>query len=179
LKKLLNIYFPENMKNYFLFFLTVCSLSVFGQSIEKNYYAKSFINQKAPEFHVTKWLTEEPKRDGKFVLIDFWATWCNPCRKAIPELNAFSKKFNDDLIIIGVSNEKEETVKKMKNPVIEYYSALDSTRKMERTLEIRGIPNVILIDPDGYVRWQGFPLLEGYELTEDVIKGIIEKYKKK
>lgn len=157
----------------------MASINLNAQVVEKNLYAKSFINQKAPDFYVTKWLTEEPKREGKFVLIDFWATWCGPCRKAIPELNNFSKEFKDDLVVIGISNEKEETVKKMVTPQIEYFSAIDSTEKMEKILEIRGIPHVILVDPDGYVRWQGYPLYPGFELTSDVIKEIIAKYKKK
>ena len=48
---------------------------------------------------------------------------------------------------------------------------------MYDTLEIQGIPHCILIDPDGIVRWEGYPILNGYELTSDVIKNIIEKYK--
>src|SRR4051812_13554317 len=62
---------------------------------DKRLWAKSVLNQKAPELVVEKWLTEKPDTKGKFVLIDFWATWCPPCRKAIPELNAFKKKFGD------------------------------------------------------------------------------------
>lgn len=159
--------------------LILCSLNLFSQENEKPLYAKSFLDSLAPEFHVTKWLSSEPEMNDKFILIDFWATWCGPCRKAIPELNKFSSTFKNDLVVIGISSEKEEVIKKMKTPVIEYYSAIDSTRQMEKILQIRGIPNVILVDPEGYVRWQGFPLLTGYELTEEVIKGIIDKYKKK
>lgn len=153
-------------------------MSVFGQQTEKNYYAKKIIDQKAPEFHVTKWLTDEPDRKGKFVLIDFWATWCSPCRKAIPELNAYSEKFKENLVVIGISGEKEDVVRKMHTPKITYYSAIDTTRQMEKVIEVKGIPHVILIDPDGIVRWQGFPLLPGYELTDTIINDIISKYKK-
>lgn len=155
------------------------ALEGFSQQVEKNLYAKSFINQKAPEFYVTKWLTTKPEMKDKFLLIDFWATWCNPCRKAIPELNKYSKTFKKDLVVIGISGEREEIIKKMKTPEIEYYSAIDSTRQMERTLEVKGIPHVILVDPEGIVRWQGFPLLEGFELTEKVIEEIINTYGKK
>src|SRR6266481_6414230 len=80
---------------------------------EKRLWAKSFLNQKAPPLVVEKWLSKEPDRKGKFVLIDFWATWCGPCRKAIPELNALHKKFADKLVVIGVSDEPEAKLRSM------------------------------------------------------------------
>ncbi len=143
----------------------------------KQLWAKSFLNQEAPELTVEKWLTARPDTEGKFVLIDFWATWCGPCRRAIPELNELQKQFNDQLVVIGISNETEEKVKAMKDPVIEYASAIDTQSTMKEVLEVKGIPHVILIDPHGIVRWEGFPMLEGYELTADVVKELIEKYK--
>ena len=64
----------------------------------KRLYAKSFINQPAPEFVVEEWLTKQPNREGKMVLIDFWATWCQPCLKAIPKLNQFHRKYKNRLV---------------------------------------------------------------------------------
>jgi len=142
---------------------------------EKRIWAKSFLDKKAPDLVVEKWLTKEPDRKGKFVLIDFWATWCPPCRKAIPELNAFHKKFGDKLIVIGISDEPEEKVKSMASPKIEYFSALDAQARTKKALDVTGIPHVIILDPQGIVRWEGFPLLDGYELTEKVVAGILEK----
>ena len=159
--------------------LLLCTLV--GMAQESNngtqLWAKSFLNQKAPELTVEKWLTPQPDTTGKFVLVDFWATWCGPCRKAIPELNELQKQFKDQLVVIGISSETEEKVKAMKAPVIEYTSAIDTKKTMNKALEVQGIPHVILIDPQGIVRWEGFPLLEGHELTADVVKGLIEKYK--
>ena len=145
---------------------------------DKRMWAKSYLNQKAPALVVEKWLTEEPDTRGKFVLIDFWGPACAPCRKGIPDLNEFSKKFKDDLVVIGLSR-NEEAVKAMKEPVIEYYSAVDTKKVMFKELEITGIPHAILIDPEGIVRWEGFPLLKEHELTAEVIAGIIKKYGKK
>lgn len=144
---------------------------------EKKLWAKSFLNQKAPELVVEQWITAKPETTGKFILIDFWATWCGPCRKAIPELNIFQKKFAADLVVIGISKESAEKVLSMKEPVIEYASAIDSKGTTSTVLEIKGIPHCILIDPKGIVRWEGFPSLQGYELTEKVIEELIAKYR--
>jgi cytochrome c biogenesis protein CcmG, thiol:disulfide interchange protein DsbE len=145
-----------------------------GNGEEKKLWAKSVLNQKAPELVVEKWLTPEPKREGKFVLVDFWATWCGPCRKAIPELNAIQKKFGEKLVVIGLSDEKEDAVKAMKEPVMDYAVAIDTQGRTKKALEVKGIPHVILIDPQGVVRWEGYPLLDGFELTEVVVGKILE-----
>jgi thiol-disulfide isomerase/thioredoxin len=142
---------------------------------EKELWAKSFLNQKASDLVVEKWLTKEPDRKGKFVLIDFWATWCGPCRKAIPELNALHKKFGDRLVVIGLSDEPESKVKAMTQPVIEYFSAIDTKARMKKSVKVTGIPHVLIIDPKGVVRWEGFPLLQGFELTEKVVADILAK----
>ncbi len=144
----------------------------------KKLYAKSFYHKKAPELVVEKWLTDAPDTKGKFVMIDFWATWCGPCKKAIPEIDRWYEKYKDKMVVIGISDESEQRVKAMKQPVIDYYSAIDTQGRMKKELQIRGIPHVIIIDPDGIVRWQGFPFLPGYELTDEVIEGIFAKYGK-
>jgi len=142
---------------------------------EKKLWAKSFINKDAPKLIVEEWLSDEPDTSGKFVLIDFWATWCGPCKKAIPDLNSFQREFKDDLIVIGISDESKHKVKKQKNPKIEYYNAIDTEKRMNKILEIRGIPHCILINPDGIIVWEGWSHQKGFELTSKVIKDIIEK----
>ncbi|WP_346880720.1 TlpA disulfide reductase family protein [uncultured Algibacter sp.] len=144
---------------------------------EKQMWAKSYLNKEAPVLVVEKWLSDEPDVTNKFVLIDFWATWCGPCKKAIPNLNDFQQEFKEDLVVIGISDEPKSTVKKLKKPVISYYSAIDTKKTLFNLYQIEGLPHCVIIDPNGIVRWEGFPDLEDFELTSKVIEDIIKTYK--
>ena len=168
------------MKNTFILItLLLISCLSFAQESNngKQLWAKSILNEKAPDLTVTEWLSKQPDTKGKFVLVDFWATWCGPCRQAIPELNEIQKQFKDDLVVIGISDETADKIKAMEKPVIEYYCGIDPQGTMKKSLEVKGIPHIILIDPQGIVRWEGFPFLEGHKLTPDVVKNLIQKYK--
>lgn len=157
---------------HILFILVIFSaLNLYSQ--EKKIWAKSFINEKAPDLVVEKWLTDIPETDGKFVLIDFWATWCGPCRKAIPDLNKFHSQFADDLVVIGISDEPKGKVKRMKKPKIEYYSAIDTQERLSAIYEVEAIPHCVLINPQGIVVWEGWPHQKGFELTSETIEALL------
>ncbi|WP_067147306.1 TlpA family protein disulfide reductase [Pseudotamlana agarivorans] len=157
--------------------LLTLSLSFYISNAQhKQLWAKSVINQKAPKLVVEQWISESPEVKGKFMLIDFWATWCMPCRKVIPELNDFQEQFKKDLVVIGLSDEPVEKVKNNPAINIKYHSAVDTKRRMYNKLEIQGIPHCIIINPEGIVVWEGWPSLPGHELTEEVISNLITEH---
>ncbi len=136
--------------------------------------AKSFLNQAAPSLQVEKWLTDQPDTGGKCVLLDFWATWCGPCRQSIPALNSFQERFKDRLVIIGLSDETEQAVRRMNNPKIEYAIAIDTQHRTESEVEVRAIPHTLLIDPNGIVRFERNPAY----LNEKNLEMLLTKFAK-
>jgi len=164
-----------NKINLSILFIAISSF-LFAQN--KN-NVKSYLNKKAPNLVYGKWISEKPELEGKFILIDFWATTCSPCRANIPELNSIQERFKEKLVVIGLSFEAENKIKQMKTPIIKYSLSTDIHFNTLREMKLRNIPYVLLIDPSGYVRWEGLPIYIKHRLTEKVISDIINKYQTK
>src|SRR3989339_1467031 len=140
---------------------------------ERTIWADSWLYCEAPKLEVETWLSDVPDTKDKYILVEFWGTYCPPCRRSIPILNGFRKKFKDELVVIGISHEPVDVVKNFKEYKIEYYSAVDTQERMKKKLNVFGIPHIIIIEPKyGCIVWEGFPLLKGYELTEQTIEKI-------
>jgi thiol-disulfide isomerase/thioredoxin len=112
----------------------------------------------APEFQVTTIKGEQVSSKtlaGRVVLIDFWATWCPPCRASVPELKDLSLRYpNDKMVIISVSSDDDQ--KKWKTFVAEKQMSwpqyLDSDEHMTKLFNVHSFPTYIIIDGDGFIR---------------------------
>ncbi len=136
--------------------------------------ALDFRGKKAPPLGILTWLNGEPRAQGKVLIIDFWATWCGPCVASIPDMNEHAARFADEVVIIGISNEEKRVVQKfLKKTEMRYTVAVDTTAQMQRAMQVRAIPHVAVISPDGIVRYQGHPA----HLTDTIIEQIIEASK--
>ena len=91
---------------------------------------------------------------GKWVLVNFWATWCPPCRKEIPDLSDFHLE-SDDAVVIGVSYEPGITDEKLKKFIALYLVSYPITKVNDDIIKVlgepRGLPTSILIDPQGNI----------------------------
>lgn len=90
---------------------------------------------------------------GRWVVVNFWATWCAPCIKEIPEIAEFAKE-HKDVVVVGVALDIEEGVEKTKafakKVGHEYPLVLDEDSKAEKQFgKVRGLPVTKVYDPTG------------------------------
>jgi len=88
---------------------------------------------------------------GKVVVLNFWATWCPPCRKEMPDLEALYQQFADQgLVILAISDEDAGKVKPfIAERKITYPILLDPGRKVNELFQIEGIPKTFVYDRNG------------------------------
>jgi peroxiredoxin len=107
---------------------------------------------------------------GRVVLVNFWATWCGPCRQEMPHLNRLYEKYRaSGLVLLGVNVDENtraavDVASKLgvKFPVLP-----DSDKTVSRLYDLRAMPSTVLIDRDGRVRYLHRGYLAGYEDTYD------------
>lgn len=137
---------------------------------EKFGRAKNWQGKQAPPFYVEEWISKPIDIQDKVRVVEFWATWCPPCRKSIPHLNDYAEHFGESIAIIGVSNEATSKVQEfMKKTPMNYGVAIDTKAKMKSTISCSAIPLALVISSDGVVRWQGNPL----QLSKKTIQQVI------
>lgn len=88
---------------------------------------------------------------GKVVLVNFWATWCPPCRKEMPDLQALYERFGSQgLVILGISDEETSKVEPfIRDRKVTFPVLLDPGRKVNEAFIVDGIPKSFVYDRDG------------------------------
>jgi peroxiredoxin/outer membrane lipoprotein-sorting protein len=90
---------------------------------------------------------------GQVVVLDFWATWCPPCRAELPAMVKLKTEFGDQVRFLGVNDEAEATVKGfLAKKGYELDVLHEDRREVSRRYGVRAIPTVLIIDRDGVIR---------------------------
>jgi thiol-disulfide isomerase/thioredoxin len=138
---------------------------------------KGLAGKPAPEIALASSLNTTGKPSlaglkGKVVLLEFWATWCGPCRASIPHLQKLHDTYGKKgLVVLSVTSEDLETVKefvadnKMTFPI-----GIDDSDRTMTIYAIRSIPAAFLIDTAGRIVWQGHTM----ELKEHQIEAALK-----
>jgi len=117
------------------------------------------------------YLGKQPDLTGKPLLVEFWATWCPPCRKSIPHLNeVYAKYKTQGLQIVGITDEDEATVKKFQKQIpMDYNVAINTPGSIYEQFGVKAIPTAFLVDKSGKIVWTGHPM----DLSESEIQSVL------
>ncbi|MET0335482.1 MAG: TlpA disulfide reductase family protein [Rhizobacter sp.] len=107
---------------------------------------------------------------GKVVLVNFWATWCGPCRREIPHLNRIADKYKSSgLVLMGINVDEDvrnaaEVATKM---AVSFPVLLDTDKQVSKLYDLNSMPSTMVIDRSGRVRFLHRGYQDGYENQYD------------
>ncbi|WP_050182508.1 thiol-disulfide oxidoreductase ResA [Domibacillus robiginosus] len=134
----------------------------------------------APDFVLTDSSGEQYQLSdyqGKGVFLNFWATWCEPCKKEMPNMEKIAKEYKGQVEVLAVNiGESEFQV----NNFVEQYSLtfpilIDTGREVQKVYNVNPLPVTFMISPDGKVE----DIIVGGLVEEDQVRALFEKVKPK
>lgn len=142
------------------------------------------VGDPAPKIKASLWVKGAPVtafETGKVYVVEFWATWCGPCKLSIPHLTTVANQFKDKVTIIGVDVMEQDTnvvidfVKEM-GPKMDYTVSIDTedtymTKEWLEAAKQNGIPAAFIVDQAGKIAWIGHPMDSLDTTLEAVLAG--------
>lgn len=138
----------------------------------------------APALHIAKFVKGGPVdlakgKGSQIYVVEFWATWCGPCRVSIPHLTELQKKFKDKHVtMVGISDETIDKVApfvKDMGDKMDYVVAIDDEQKTAQdymaAFDQNGIPTAFVVDKAGKVVWFGHPMGDLEKVLDQVVEG--------
>jgi len=148
------------------------------------------IGDPAPAFKAARWIKGTPVtalEKGKVYVVEFWATWCGPCRETIPHLTEMSKKLGDKATFVGVDiwergsdeaaiDKAVDTFVKEMGDKMGYNVCRDTADKHMATTWMKaagrnGIPSAFIVDATGTVAWIGHPMAKLDIALDEILAG--------
>ncbi|MBL4797979.1 MAG: TlpA family protein disulfide reductase [Oleispira sp.] len=135
------------------------------------------VGDKAPDFKIprleSKGMISLKQYRGKVVYVDFWASWCGPCRQSLPALNSIRKEFRKkgfEVIAINLDEERDDAMEFLKEFPVAFPTARDTSGEVPEAYGLVGMPTAYLIDRKGYVQLvhEGFKKSDIEELKQKI-----------
>jgi len=139
---------------------------------------ENWIGKRAPDFKLQTVFGNKSfslkSEKGKIVIIDFWASWCAPCKKSLPKLEQLQSEYNIDLKIFAINIDDDVTNAQifLKQNRINLTALYDKNKSIVEIFDIEAMPTAFIIDRDGIIRF----IHVGY--TENSISDFIKEVKK-
>lgn len=151
-------YFTPEQKPMFESFSKAAKASYYGQLVQEELFPKGFLGQPAPEVDAATNTNVNADlkslvKGHKYILVDFWASWCAPCRKALPVLKDLYTEFNSKglaVVSISIDKKKADWTKAEAEEQLKWPSFLDNGTTAN-AWKIKAIPAMFLLDENGVV----------------------------
>lgn len=149
----LTTYLDKSMTSWYEQLLPEAQNSYYGKMVKEELYPAGKEGTKVPEFTMKNQdgqdITLASLLEGKkYLLIDFWASWCNPCRKEIPNLKKLYAQYHDkgfEIVSISIDKEKSDWEKALKEEALSWPNFLDETG-VSNLYKVKFVPSMYLID---------------------------------
>lgn len=170
----LTAYLTDNLRPWYEALSDEAKNSYYGQMVKQELYPAGMVGSKVPEFTVKdvdgKEVTLASILEGKrFVLIDFWASWCKPCRQEIPNLKKIYAQYADrgfDIVSISIDKKKADWEKTLEEEQLPWNNYLDETGVAD-LYHVKIIPAMYLIDAEGMLVGEN---LRGEALADKLVE---------
>ncbi len=144
----------------------------YDESVSDPLFESSPIGKALPELKVERWIGGKPELRNQFQLIYLWAPWSNASKKFLPDVSSIQAKFTRDVACFGIVSEASPDPELEAGLKAEFPTGIEPTEKFISALHVTSLPQVILADPKGIVRYLGHPAA----LTDKRLQELITKF---
>lgn len=156
--------------------------AIFAGAVAFSAGSQSWAVDSAPDFTLKSTQGDNlrlSEHRGEVLLLNFWASWCGPCRQEMPLLNNLQQRYSKlGFNVVGVNVDKDSALanKLLKDIPVSFPVLLDNTGTVSASYNVSAMPTTVLIDRDGNVRYLHKGYKPGYELDyEQQIKELIRE----
>ena len=164
------------MKKYFITLLILINGMIFATD---NTIGSTIPDLRLKLLNGQKITIHELLKDGP-LMIDFWATWCKPCKKVMKYLDQYHQDYADQgFKVLMINQDTPRSLGKVKSYIRsqnhQFFIGLDPNKKIAKKLNGEVMPTMILVDKDGFIKWRHQGYIPGEEIEiEKQIKLILE-----